>query len=223
MTQKKVIPHWYSEPPPAGSFRSLFKWGDPGGFKHPNSGLVRLMMETFHLTEDELQEPVHLGLESLCPEIPSALEPRHLEFFREICGTENVHLDTYTRVSRSYGGGMIDACACEGRSSKTCHRLCLRHAQAGIEKSSFTVIARISRSISMALVHLSPRNGSVKGGISLDMSRHMNRVVDFNEVDQTITVEAGMTGPQLEELLNQAPETLGAQRRYYLRAFSSIF
>ncbi|MGE5788891.1 MAG: FAD-binding oxidoreductase, partial [Myxococcales bacterium] len=41
---------------------------------------------------------------------------------------------------------------------------------------------------------------AVKGGISLDMSTHMNRVVQFNEIDQTITVEAGMTGPQLEEL-----------------------
>lgn len=225
MTQKKVIPHWYSEPPPAGSFRSLFKWGDPGGFKHPNSGLVRLMMETFHLTEDELQEPVHLGLESLCPEIPSALEPRHLEFFREICGTENVHLDTYTRVSRSYGGGMIDALRLRRKILENLPQAVLA-PRSGAEIEKIVIYCdreNIPIYIYGAGSSVTRGTEAVKGGISLDMSRHMNRVVDFNEVDQTITVEAGMTGPQLEDLLNQAPERLGAQRRYTCGHFPQSF
>ncbi|HOS53123.1 MAG TPA: FAD-binding oxidoreductase, partial [Anaerolineaceae bacterium] len=64
---------------------------------------------------------------------------------------------------------------------------------------------------------------AVKGGIALDMSTHMNRVVSFNETDQTITVETGMTGPQLEEILNHAPERLGAQRRYTCGHFPQSF
>ena len=63
----------------------------------------------------------------------------------------------------------------------------------------------------------------MKGGIALDMSVHMNRVVAFNEIDQTITVEAGMTGPQLEELLNNAPERLSAKRRYTCGHFPQSF
>ena len=47
MKKQKVIPNWFNEPTPAGSYRSLYKWGDPAGFKHPNSGLVKLLMETF--------------------------------------------------------------------------------------------------------------------------------------------------------------------------------
>ena len=64
---------------------------------------------------------------------------------------------------------------------------------------------------------------AVKAGIALDMSIHMNKVVSFNEIDQTITVEAGMTGPQLEDILNHAPEKLGAKRAYTCGHFPQSF
>ncbi len=41
-------------------------------------------------------------------------------------------------------------------------------------------------------------------GISFDMRLHFNKVTDFNETDQTITVESGMSGPKLEKTLNDA-------------------
>ena len=53
-----------------------------------------------------------------------------------------------------------------------------------------------------------------KGGITLVLSTHMNRVLAFNETNQTITVEAGIMGPAYESVLNNAPERLGAEHRY---------
>jgi len=53
-----------------------------------------------------------------------------------------------------------------------------------------------------------------KGGISLDMRRNFQHVITFNEIDQTITVQAGMSGPKLESLLNDAPKKFGAKRAY---------
>ncbi len=47
-----------------------------------------------------------------------------------------------------------------------------------------------------------------KGGISLDLSR-MNRVLDLNSVDCTVTVEAGILGPDLESFLNERGFTCG--------------
>ena len=44
----------------------------------------------------------------------------------------------------------------------------------------------------------------MKGGVSLDMRLRFNKVVAFNEVDQTITVEAGMERAQAGETLNDA-------------------
>jgi alkyldihydroxyacetonephosphate synthase len=51
----------------------------------------------------------------------------------------------------------------------------------------------------------------------------MNKVVAFNEVNQTITVEAGMYGPELEKVLNEAPRLLGAKRPYTCGHFPQSF
>ena len=51
-------PNWYEEVTPPGTYRSLVKWGDPAGIKHPNSGLVRLIMNQFQLTEADLSKPL---------------------------------------------------------------------------------------------------------------------------------------------------------------------
>ena len=55
------------------------------------------------------------------------------------------------------------------------------------------------------------------------MRVHLNKVVIFNEINQTITVEAGMIGPKLEETLNNAKELFGAKRSYTCGHFPQSF
>ena len=43
--------------PPVGTYRSIFKWGDPNEFKHPNSKLYKLIKETFNMTDDDFKSP----------------------------------------------------------------------------------------------------------------------------------------------------------------------
>jgi len=65
----------------------------------------------------------------------------------------------------------------------------------------------------------------MRKGISLDMRLRFNKTIAFNEVDQTITVEAGMSGPKLEQTLNDAVSLFGAKRAYtasFFRRVSSI-
>ncbi len=102
-------PNWYEDITPGGTYRSLVKWGNPAGIKHPNSGLVRLIMDTFQLTEADLSAPLNLSLEIVEDSVPCRLPEEHLDFFRNLCGDENVRTDTYTRIARSYGKGMLDA------------------------------------------------------------------------------------------------------------------
>ena len=221
----KILPAWYEQRVPGGTYRSLFKWGDPGKYKHPNSGLVRLLLETFHLSPTDMLVPENLALEKVDQAVPVALKQRHLDRFNEICGLENVSTDTYTRISRSYGGGMIDA---------------LRLRKHIIENIPDVVVApRSQREIEKLVTYCNENKipvyvyggGSsvtrgleaVKGGISIDMSVHLNRVLRFDEIDQTITVEAGMSGPALEDLLNHAPEKLAAKRRYTCGHFPQSF
>lgn len=225
MAKPKFKPNWFDEPTPTGTYRSLFKWGDPAGFKHPNSGLVRLIMEKFHLSHEDLANPRNLGLEQIDLEIPVSLALEHLQAFAQICGEENLASDAYTRVSRSYGKAMIDALRLRNKIIENVPDLVISPRNS----------AEIQQVITYCDAHLIPvyvySAGSsvtrgieaVKGGIALDMSHHMNRVLNFNETDQTITVEAGMTGPQLEDLLNHAPERLGASRAYTCGHFPQSF
>lgn len=222
---KKCTPPWYEEVVPAGTYRSLFKWGDPAEYKHPNSGLVKLMLDTFNMSCTDFLVPEDLALEPVEVEVPIHLAKKHLDKFTELCGAENLRTDTYTRIKKSYGGGMIDA-------------LRLRHHI--VENIADVVVAPRNQNEIEALVAYCDREripmyvyggGStvtrgmeaVKGGVTIDMSVHMNQVVRFNEIDQTITVQAGMSGPALEEILNNAPEKLGAKRRYTCGHFPQSF
>jgi alkyldihydroxyacetonephosphate synthase len=63
----------------------------------------------------------------------------------------------------------------------------------------------------------------VNGGVSLDMRVHMNKVIKFSEINKTITVEPGMSGPNLEKTLNDAVNTLGAKRAYTCGHFPQSF
>ncbi|MBA3072795.1 MAG: FAD-binding oxidoreductase [Anaerolineae bacterium] len=225
MAKQKCTPAWYEDPTPAGTYRSLFKWGDLAGFKHPNSGLVKLMLDTFNMKCEDFQEPLDLALDSIPDNMPSKLPEKHLQEFQRICGKENVRTDTFERTAKSYGGGMIDA---------------LRLRRHIIENISEAVVAPRSQVEIEEIIKYCDHEAipvyiygagstvtrgleAVKGGIALDMSKHMNKVVNFNEMDQTITVQAGMTGPQLEDLLNHAQTKLNAKRAYSCGHFPQSF
>jgi len=226
MTEKKdFTPPWIEEAAPPHSYRSLFKWGNPNEFKHPNRGMFRLILDTFGMSEADFQQPLHTGWEEFDADFPVTMDAVHLQAFTNIVGVENIQTGTYERVRASYGAGMIDA---------------LRLRQHHIENLPDLVIAPRSTDDIRAIVQYCHQNripvyiygaGStvtrgmeaVRGGICLDMSRHMNRVVSFDEVDQTITVQAGMWGPELERILNQAPKILGASRAYTCGHFPQSF
>ncbi len=218
-------PNWIEQAPPPDSYRSLFKWGDPHGFKHPNRGMFKLMKETFGMSDADFVQPHWTGLQPFDPVVPIELEPVHLETFGQLVGEENVFTTTYERTRASYGAGTIDA---------------LRLRQQIVENLPGAVVApRDARDVQTVLQYCLEQHiplyvygaGStvtrgveaVEGGICLDMSRHMNKIVAFNEINQTITVQAGMLGPVLEDLLNQAPEKLQAKRRYTCGHFPQSF
>jgi len=223
--QKPALPNWYKGQIPPNSYRALFKWGDPYAYKHPNRGLVTMMQEIFGMTDDDFASPKNLGLDPVMLETPMGLTSSQIDALISISGRENIFLDTFLRLRASYGKGMIDL-------------LRLRHKI--IENIPDAVVAPRSAAEVHSLVNWcvaehvplyvwgagsSVTRGmeAVRGGITLDMSVHMRRVIAFNETDQTITVEAGMWGPQLEEYLNNAPQRLGAQGCYTCGHFPQSF
>lgn len=99
---------WEETPPPKGSFRSLFKWGDPEEFKEPNERLYNLMKNTFGMTDEDFKKKIDPGTESVPEGMPVNLAKEHLAFFETVVGRENLKIDTYSRLGVAYGKTMYD-------------------------------------------------------------------------------------------------------------------
>jgi alkyldihydroxyacetonephosphate synthase len=216
MAKDEFVPDWYEGDPPDGSFRSLLKWGDPRGFKHPNKRLFRLMERTFGLDDEYFRHPFEMGLEKVPEGIPCGLDSRHVAALTNIVGKDNAFTDVYHRLGVGYGKTMLDA---------------MRLRKGIIENIPDLVLYPRNRDDLRAIVDYCDANrisvyvyggGSsvtrgveaMKGGVTLDMRQHLKKVVAFDEKSHTITVEAGMSGPELERVLRHAPEVLKAQRAY---------
>lgn len=228
LSKKKVsdfYPDWYHEEAPADSWRSILKWGDPKEFKAPSRSLYRMMKDVFDMTDSDFQEKKEMGLEPVKYDHPSRFTQEQLNDLRAIVGRANVTVDDYARLSVAYGKTMIDL---------------MRLRKHIVENVPDAVVYPRNRADIIGLVkycteHKIPMyvygGGSsvtrgvepVCGGITLDMRKNFNKIIRFSEHNQTITVEAGMSGPQLEEILNHAPEKLHAKGRYTCGHFPQSF
>ena len=217
-------PPWHQAPPPVGSWRSLFKWGDPGQFKHPSANLYRMVKEKFGMGDEDFGHP-RTGLEPVTVPCPSKLAGDLRSGLEALLGPENVQTDDYARLSAAYGKGMLDLLRlrqgiAENLPDAVLHPrdqhdlvrvmdYCCRH---GIPMTALGGATSVTRGIEC-----------LAGGVSLDLRTHMDKVLRFNETRQTITVQPGMYGPRLERILNQAPELFGACRRYTCGHFPQSF
>lgn len=222
---KDFSPNWFTEESPKGSYRSIFKWGDPKAYKIPRENLYKLVKEIFGLTDDEFKEPGELGLEQVKYDIPPKLDKKHIAAFEKIVGKENVSQKDYDRLSVAYGQTMIDL-------MRLRKGIVENIPDAVLYPGDAEEITKIVAYCNENLIPLYVYGGGssvtrgvecVKGGISLDLRKNFNKVINFNEINQTITVQAGMFGPALEKILNNAEVTLKAKDRYTCGHFPQSF
>ncbi|MFA7019994.1 MAG: FAD-binding oxidoreductase [Bacilli bacterium] len=223
---KDFSPKWVETSADPRSWRSIFRWGDPNYFKWPKENLYKVMKEIFDMKDEDFQKyDGSLGFGHVDYNIPSKLAIEHIAEFKKILGDDFVRIDNYSRLSVAYGKTMHDV---------------LRLRQRIVENIPEAVLypdtrEQIEKIVAYCANHKIPvyvyGGGSsvtrgvecVKGGISLDMRLRFNKVIDFNEKDQTITVQAGMSGPKLEETLNSAVQLFNAKRAYTCGHFPQSF
>jgi alkyldihydroxyacetonephosphate synthase len=223
---KNFEPDWYHGKVPPDSYRSIFKWGTGEETRAPGISFYEVIRQHFGLSEEDFKNhPENLGLDAVKFERPTGLAWTQLNHLREIVGKEFVRTDDYTRLSVAYGKSAYDL---------------MRMRNKIIENVSDAVIYPNSKRQIESLVAYCAREkiplyvyggGSsltrgvecVKGGVSLDMRPRFNKVICFNEIDQTITVEAGMSGSKLEALLNKAEKEFGGKRPYTCGHFPQSF
>jgi alkyldihydroxyacetonephosphate synthase len=222
---KGFKPQWENVPPPAKTFRSILKWGDNDEFKEPNESLFKLMKTTFNLDDDYFSNKIDEGLEFVPEDIPSNMDQKHIDFFATVFPAERMSIKVYDRLSVAYGKTMYDLYRLRENLIENLPDLVLYPA----DKEEIEKIIPYCNEHKIP-VYIYGGGSSVtrgveayKGGISLDMRPHFNKVIEFNETDQTITVQAGMSGPRLEEVLNNAVSEFGAVRAYTCGHFPQSF
>jgi len=222
---KGFKPDWRELPPLPGSYRSIFKWGDPAAFKHPNEKLYREMKEVFGLTDDDFLKRQREGDDQVKLAWPGRLRKTHIEKIARIVGKENVSTDDYQRLKFASGRTIEEAMMLRQRrpdraADLVVHPRDKREVQALVSYCSRERIPIYTYGGGSSVTFgLRP----AKGGISLVLSTHMNSIVRLNEENQTVTVQAGILGPALEEALNAAPQLFGTRLRYTCGHFPQSF
>lgn len=216
MTNNEFYPDWYDQAPPDGSYRSIFKWGYPGTFKHPNKRLYQLMKETFNMTDQDFKVKQDTGEEKVAFDLPVTLTAEQLNELRAIVGGENVQIDDYNRLRVAYGKMIYDLIRLRKKIVENLPDavVCPRHKED---------VRELLKWCSRHKVPVTPYGGGSsvmrglecpKGGITLDLRAHMNKIIRLNTENQTVTVQPGMIGPDFEAALNEAPKLFGAKFRY---------
>lgn len=219
-------PKWVKEAAPADSWRSIFRWGDPDFVKYPKESLYKLIKETFKMTDEDFSHyDGSIGMEKVKLDQPSKISAEDLKALQEIVGKENVTTDDYPRLAVAYGKTGYDTLRLRQHKVDSL-------PDAMVYPSTHEEVQKIVTYCSEHHLPLYVYGGGSSvtmgveptlGGISLDMRKRFNKVIEFNEVDQTITVQAGMSGPDLEKNLNEAVQRFGAKRAYTCGHFPQSF
>lgn len=223
---KGFEPKWVKDVAPKKSYRSIFRWGDPEFIKYPKEGLYKLMKERLNMVDEDFYEYTgSIGMEEVEFDLPSKIDDRHIVALIDICGEDNVTTDDYKRLSVAYGKTGYDALRLRN------HRIDSL-PDVVVYPGNHDEIEKIVKYATDNKIPIYVYGGGssvtrgvepINGGISLDMRKHFNKVIKFNEIDQTITVQAGMSGPKLEKILNNAKNVLGAKRNYTCGHFPQSF
>lgn len=213
---KSFYPKWTDTPPEPGTYRSIFKWGDPNRFKHPNQRLYEMIKEKFHMADTDFYEKKNQGNKKVRIDKPVMLDQGHINALTSFVGKENLSSDDYSRVK--YGSGKTTEEAMRLRKG-----ICQDVADFVMHPRSKQDVQKIVTYCHQHKIPVYVYGGGssvnfgfkpVRGGVMLVMNTHMNRVLEFNEENQTITVEPGMMGPEYEKALNDAPNLFNAKRKY---------
>lgn len=224
-TKNSFTPNWMDKAPKKESFRSIFKYGNPKGFKHPNEMLYKEIKEKFKLTDEDFKKKETTGNKTVNIQRKSGVLPEQIKTFTTICGAKNISSEEYDRLKFSSG--------------KTLEEAMLLRREKVTKITDLVIHPRTKQEISEIVsycdqekipIYVYGGGSSVnfgffpeKGGVTLVLSTHLNKVVCFNELNQTVTVEAGIMGPAFEEILNHATKHFGAKHEFTCGHFPQSF
>lgn len=186
------------------SYRSILKWGDPHHFEEPKKRLIKYLKKNMGVTEEDFKNPHLPGLDKVKLDKLPALPESDISALKGIVGQGNVDTSDYERVKHSLGFTYLDIV-----------KLRLEKVEPLVDvvvyprnEDDVIAVVKFCNERKIALIPFGGRSSvtrglePIKGGISLDLTRHMNQVKKVNEINCSVTVEPGIIGPAYEDYLN---------------------
>ncbi|MBX3422694.1 MAG: FAD-binding oxidoreductase [Pirellulaceae bacterium] len=193
------------------TYRQIYKWGDKRDSALDEHTLQ--FLEQYFGVQRTQQRTIGDALRADSPvQLPvSRLAADHLRFFQELVGQQHVQQEDFMRASHALGkyyGDLLllrhrrvpyppDAVVCPETHEQVqqivdyCHQHCLPIVPVGGGSS-----------VTQALE-------ARQGGIALNLRQRMRKVLRFRERNQTVRVQAGIYGPELEAYLNERGYSCG--------------
>lgn len=185
------------------TYRDIFKWGDKRETKL-DQGTINVIKEKFNITDDNIKQNYLLGNQEVKLEKVCQLSEKILTEFKNILGVDNVQIDDYSRANHSYGKYFADLLKLRMGDIPT-------PPDAVLFPRTDDEIEKILTICSVNKIAVTPIGGqssvtrgveTPKHGVSLDLTKHLNKVLEVNEINLTARVQTGIYGPVFEEYLN---------------------
>ncbi|MDY0000283.1 MAG: FAD-binding oxidoreductase [Polyangia bacterium] len=193
------------------SLRSIFKWGAPDVFYTLDERLQSFIRERLDLPEERFQAPFLPGLDQVPKLRPPVLTPLMLRRIEEIVGGDNLAQDDYERARHGSGSTFLDL-------MRLRQGLVASPPDAVVyPRSEEEVVALVAlcHELGVPLVPSGGRSSVTRalefpgGGLCLDLTRHLNRLLDVDGTDLLARVQPGLYGPAYEASLNDRGFTCG--------------
>ncbi len=190
------------------TYRKIYKWGDAGKEERINHHAAEFLEKSFGIKESA--KPHLPGDTEVVLKKKSGIAPKIATKLKAIVGSENYFDSDFERARHGIGRFYME----------------ILHARLGIvENPPDAVVCPRTQEEVIQVVKICNEekipiipfagNSSVtkalqapKGGISLDL-KNLNRILELNETNTTVTAEAGVFGPVLENFLNEKGYTCG--------------
>ncbi|MEY9844780.1 alkyldihydroxyacetonephosphate synthase [Streptacidiphilus sp. BW17] len=186
-----------------------YRWGDPAhATELPTSAKDTLALFGVKTPEHDPVEPAEITLPAV------ALEAEALDALTAVVGTEHVRTDHDTRLGHTRGWSTPDLLRLRAGDATDAPDAVVTPAShdevvALLDVCSVRNIAVVPYSGGTSVVGgLAPRREGFAGVVAIDLGR-LDALLDLDPVSRTATLQAGMRGPRVEELLREQGFTLG--------------
>lgn len=184
------------------TYRDLFKWGDPDIEEEIDDDLEEILKDRINFTRRTLSDLP--GIEEISEPITSDLDEEILTKFINTVGKENIATAQAELLDHSTGASYTDVLKIRQREFDS-YPSAIVYPR---DEQDIVKIIQICREYDICIIPTGGRSSVTEGisyprtGIALDLTRHLNKIIEINENDSSVTVEPGIMGPDLEKTLN---------------------